>query len=133
MPCTSSNPTPREIESQLVATLLIYVYEWLDKTNLISEQLKAASESCYGNTIFLDTWTAELCALVRSLNEEQLHTIVYDGTSRISRRLADWWEDHQEVDSAREAREIEAEDEKLVDIFIDLSLEEKRKLLEKYL
>ena len=34
--------------------------------------------------------------------------IVYDARNKTARRLADWWEEHQEEDAKREAAELKA-------------------------
>ena len=46
-----------------------------------------------------------LCALIRGLNEDQLNRIVYNARDADSRRLADWWERHLEIDRRREEKE----------------------------
>jgi hypothetical protein len=41
------------------------------------------------------------------MTEDQLNTIVYNGRDATSRDLADWWDEHEEADRKREAKEQE--------------------------
>ncbi len=69
----------------------------------------------------LDVATAELCELLHGLSEEDMARIVYDGRRKESRDLANWWEQHQEVDRQREAMEARAvEKERREAIFTSL-------------
>lgn len=44
---------------------------------------------------------ARLCGVIKGMTPEQRASIVYDAHNRMSRRLANWWEDHQRYDEAR--------------------------------
>ena len=64
-----------------------------------------------------DTWckadfVPELCKTIRGMNENQLNTIVYNGRDKTSRDLANWWEEHEAADRAREAQERKEAEEK---------------------
>lgn len=106
MPCRSDymEPNEREKESQRVAMLLIYTVEKLGSGKVSGKLVKTATDP-YGNVVRLDRDTAELCSLIRSMNPEQLNRIVYDGRDANARKLADWWEHHEEADKLREANE----------------------------
>lgn len=47
--------------------------------------------------------TAKLCSLLKSLTENEREALVYNAHSRISRDLANWWEDHQDLDAKRQS------------------------------
>ena len=95
MPCRCDymEPTAREIEHKLVHNLIFYVVEslHLDRTD-------------FGNNVDQDTKT--LCSLIKAMNKKQLDTIVYNGRNAQARKLADWWDKHQEYDKLREAAEL---------------------------
>jgi len=108
MGCNSEymNPTQKEANSKHVASLLVYVQEQLDGNAV--QEYSAAANSIYGNIHLLDEMTAELChalKLVVDGDEETYNRIVYDAKNPMSRKLADWWEQHVEADLKRKARE----------------------------
>lgn len=112
MPCRTDHiePTREEREAQHVCQLLVWVNNSLGRSS--SEELKANANRSYATD--LNTWTAELCAILGSLDDEQIDKIVYNARSQKSRKLADWWENHQEADRAREQQEKQdAADERL--------------------
>lgn len=51
--------------------------------------------------------TRFLCSNIKKMNQRQLDTIVYDGHNKMARDLADWWEEHQEMDREREKEKQE--------------------------
>lgn len=51
--------------------------------------------------------TRFLCSTLKKMSKDQLDTIVYDGRIKEARDLADWWEEHQEMDRQREKEEGE--------------------------
>jgi len=102
----STEPTVRERQKKEAATLLVFVMNNLGKP--IYETLKSAASSLYGGSVDGDAVVAELCAAIRSMTPKQLDAIVYNGRDKMSRRLADWWEEHQEEDIKREARDRKA-------------------------
>ena len=108
MPCRSDymDPSTREIQLQRTAQLLCYAREKLNQP--ISERLKAAARNTWCN----DDFVPALCKTIRGMNEDQLNTIVYNGRDKNSRDLANWWEEHEAADRAREARERKEAEEK---------------------
>jgi hypothetical protein len=101
--------TQRETESSNLASLLSYVLKMLKQP--VSEDIQLAIGDYYGNLGMVDKWTAQLCKLLHSFDDEQTETIIYNARNAKSRALADWWERHQEWDRKREAQE-EAKKEK---------------------
>lgn len=52
-----------------------------------------------------DKWVAELCATIELFSDDMMERIVYNAKSKKSRRLADWWEEHQAADRKRRKKE----------------------------
>lgn len=95
--------TAQEAESKYVCTLLVYVLEAQGKEVPV-EIVKGANEY-YGDVQALDANTALLCGTIRGFTKKEQDRILYDGKNPAARKLADWWENHQEVDRQREAEE----------------------------
>ena len=108
MPCNSDYmaASGQELESKRVCGLIVYLYGKIGKPcpSWISE---AASEY-YGNVRRVDEATQILCAALRSLTEEEVGDYVYDGRNKDARKLASWWERHQEWDARRVKEETES-------------------------
>ena len=105
MPCNSDymDPTVRESNSREVAILLVYVSGALE-INCDPRVVQAANH-LYGNTDLLDQMTADLCTLCNGLSEEEADKVIYDGRNYQARRLANWWDAHQEADRKRLEKE----------------------------
>lgn len=102
MPCKCDylEPTEREIESVQVASLLVYLLTELKKP--VPPLVLAASKQLYGNVATVDNDTDLLCSTLKSLSKQKMKTIVYDGSKPKARKLAEWWDKHQEADRKRE-------------------------------
>lgn len=95
-----------ERESKEAAELLVYVQT---KLNLdVDERALKAAEEYYGNVNLLDEFTRLLCGLIRAMTKQQLAAIVYNARSAASRRLADWWEEHEAADKRKAKDEARA-------------------------
>jgi len=88
-------PRAREIESRLVCELLVAFHP------RPTDWMLAAADHIYGNESKLDTATAMLCRLCEELDDE----VIYNGRDSMARKLADWWDNHQEADKDRRAEE----------------------------
>jgi hypothetical protein len=99
MPCVSDYMEPNEKESLLqeTAQLLIYVRMNTNSGVKISSRLKAAARDIYCRKDYVP----ELCDAISSMTEEEQARIVYDGRNPEARRLADWWDKHEEADRKR--------------------------------
>lgn len=98
--------TAQEVESKLVCQLLRYTLEALGA--VVPPAVKKGANEYYGDTAALDANTAFLCNTIRGLSSDEQDRILYNGRNAEARKLADWWENHQEVDRKRladEARE----------------------------
>jgi len=93
MPCDCSHmePTKHEKESVKVAKLIIWVYQYIGK---VPEWVKQAADHCYGDVKRVHELTALLCAACEELDDD----ILYNGRDRDARKVATWWDDHQEAD-----------------------------------
>lgn len=102
MPCNSDylEPSIREAELSRAAGLLVFALEASGRTPEPWARKEAANLYASDERI-----VPELCALIRSLGDSERDRIVYDAKSRISRDLADWWEEHEQADREREERE----------------------------
>lgn len=105
MPCRSDHMEPRakEAESRKVAGHLCYLLPLVKAP--VSESLKRTASHIYGSENECDSLTAQLCSLIRSLSESESDRFIYNGRNADARKLADWWERHQEVDRLREEQE----------------------------
>jgi hypothetical protein len=98
--CEEYEPSERQREIARAAKLAVWVCKMIKK-DCDSDVINAANhrypEEC-------DT-VAYLCGLIKKLTKKQFKEIVYNAKSKESRRLADWWEDHQEKDKKRKTEE----------------------------
>lgn len=108
MPCQSDylKASGGEQESQRVCKCLVYLYNRLKRD--VPAWIKKASKSYYGNVDRLDEATKLLCECLRGLNSKETEKFVYDGHHKKARRLAAWWERHQEWDRRRVKEEEDA-------------------------
>ncbi len=102
MPCISDfpEPTTRQVHLQETAQLLVWVLPLLAKN--IPANVAAQARNEYAND---DTLVPMLCEIVRNLSPTGKRDLVYDAHNKMSRRLATWWENHEEADRKRTASE----------------------------
>lgn len=96
----------QELESRRVCGLLVYLYEKVDKK--VPEWVKNGADDYYGNLNRLDEATKMLCEACRSLTEEETEKYIYDAHDKTARKLANWFERHQEWDERRVKEEEES-------------------------
>lgn len=104
MPCSSDylNPSDRERELRHAAKLLLYVNQRTGGP--VSPNLKAAAADNYCSEDYVPALCAHLKVLLRN-NPILFNEVVYDPRDPLARNLADWWEEHQKADLARERQE----------------------------
>ncbi len=113
MPCDSSHcePTSAEKESQRVCECIATLCVRLGLS--VPEYASVGAKSIYGSlTRDLDAVTARLCKLCEKAGDEIIYS---DPKDRDLRRVATWWEDHQEQDRLKADRERENERQRLVE------------------
>ena len=106
MPCNDSQflleQTGSERQCQKAAQLLVYVREGMGLP--VEPWMSKAAAKYYCEE---ERAVPELCRHLTEMDPILREKLVYDGKSKQARKLADWWEAHQEIDRRREAREKE--------------------------
>jgi len=92
MPCNSEEPTYKQRDLRNTAQLLVWVFEKTGK--IVPLPVRNAAEECWCNANFVP----KLCEELRGMTEKTREGLVYNAHDKMSRRLADWWETHQEED-----------------------------------
>ena len=112
MPCNSEymEPSYDEMESQLVCELICFVYKEIGKK--IPAWVKEASASIYGESNRLTQAENMLYLTLTSFKKMERERIVYNAKSKTSRRLADWFEKHDEIVKDEEKNERRTHDQK---------------------
>lgn len=96
-------PTAREQYCQHTAQLYLYAMEILSKqgthtwTPELIKDVTLAANHMYASS----DYTPHLCALINKLSPAEQDLVLYNARERMSRKLADWWEQHQAVDNQR--------------------------------
>ena len=103
MPCNCDHmePTARERHQREAATHLVYIFGRLGQP--IPADIARCAADIYGGQT--DEWVKFLCTMLKEMTDEQRDRIVYDAKDKRARSLADWYEEHLEVDRQREAAE----------------------------
>ena len=106
MGCRSDYMEPTGYEQQIKDTVdnLVYLYKTLG-IPLKADLVEAATE-IYFDESEGDKWVAKLCSELHKLDTETFDKVVYNAKVAASRRLADWWEEHEAADKARIAAEL---------------------------
>jgi len=102
MPCNCDHlePTKWEEESVKVAKHLCYLLPKLETR--VPDDVKRAATDLYGNVDKVHIWTAMLCGICNADDD-----IIYSldaVRSKEGRRLAAWWDDHQQADLEKQAQ-----------------------------
>lgn len=87
---------------QDTAKNLVYLFKKLNKK--VPSWIVEQSETMYSGE---ESLVPELCKQMKKLSKKQLNEIVYDGKNPEARKLADWWDKHQEYDDLRKRKEAE--------------------------
>jgi len=92
--------TAQEQATQHAAALLVYVHTKL-KTKCPEWVIRLANDYyAPGPRVF-----PALCKAVTGMSDKERAAIVYNSYDAMSRKLADWWEDHQAKDARRKIAE----------------------------
>ena len=111
MPCyepPEKIPTRDQRENQMTASILCWLCDKKGYGHPIDYD-RLPTWRAWSEDRFLDANECGkvLCAIVEGMSEAEREKFIYDAHNRMSRRFADWWEDHQEADRQRIAREKE--------------------------
>lgn len=97
MPCYTPPESNHDKESRRVSNLILIFDKKMNiKSDPIIEKWANAHYENHCNIV-----TPMLCEKIRGINEDELNQIVYNGRDKDSRRLADWWDEHNKFDRAR--------------------------------
>lgn len=106
MPCRSDymEPSGKERTLQQTARLLIYTLHMLGEPAPAWVVEQAA-------TIYAkdERLVPTLCAAIKGLDDATREQLIYNAHNLLSRQLADWWEEHQAADHARELTEQQSQ------------------------
>lgn len=110
MPCTYDGPEATHFDHAIyrAAPLLVYVREAMNQPIVYWVRQYTHKLLYSGTQEIADGITSMLCEACRNMTEDQKQKIIYDGRNPNARKLADWWEEHQEADRKREAKEAKA-------------------------
>lgn len=130
MPCNSDylEPNQREAELQRAAKLLLFCYREHGVKG-VTRDLIAAAADCYCRKDFV----ADLCEFLtdfQAKSKPNFERFIYNGKRAECRDLANWWQEHERADRARETQEaLERENKRLrKSALVKLSLAEKKAL-----
>ena len=130
MPCNCDHmePNEHELESRRVAQHLCYLLGAASKQ--IPKEYKKIARSIYGKPLAVHSMTADLCRIIGKMSKGEKDHFIYDGKNKEARRLADWWEAHQEADAmkAKHARHKKKQDNLKLSGLSKLSPAEKKAL-----
>jgi len=96
VPCQAENPSKHESEMNRVCQLLLYVQS-KNPGMILPNWVRKNAHDCYPDTSKLNHATSTLCDVCTMMSDHDKAWIIYNGREREARRLADWWEEHQEV------------------------------------
>ena len=114
MPCNSDylDPTGREIELQRAARLLLFCYRECGIKGITHALIDAAADQ-YCNKDYVEP----LCTFLTNFKRQSranFERFIYNGKRKQCRDLADWWDEHQKADKAREAEEARQRKKKAI-------------------
>jgi hypothetical protein len=95
MPCCDPIPTYREERASECLKLIVGIRDSGENIKYpigFNGDIGAYSE--FGSDKYLNEATQILCSFCREKGE----AYIYDGRLKERRRLADWWDDHKEID-----------------------------------
>jgi len=107
MPCNSDYmaASGQELESKRVCECIVYLHRSIGRN--VPKWIQLAADDYYGNVGRIDEATKILCESCRGLDTCQANVYIYDGRNSKARKLADWFDRHQEWDERRVAEEDE--------------------------
>lgn len=108
MGCNSDYMNPTGKEKQLRETAELYAYALRAKHGEDADyQMPVKVLEALSTPYTSVDVTSELCEFLRKQDLATFESIVYNARNKDSRRLAQWWEDHEAADRKRIAQEIQ--------------------------
>ena len=101
MPCNCDHMAPCEWESAGTESAGFAAYALKKLKRPVDARLTKISVDIYPTKEDADYAVSTLCSLMQGLSKRDLNKVAYDAKCKTSRRLADWWERHQEDDKER--------------------------------
>lgn len=107
MPCDSSYMEPTAYELQIINTARLLVHVLRSTGQNVPSGIENIAENRQGmiGRKAGDNIVAAMCEVMHGLTPEQVEELAYKPRNKTARALADWWEEHQAADKAREAIE----------------------------
>ncbi len=96
MACRYDGPNQLEEESREVAKHLVRLSKF--KLIKVDKEIREASKSTFGCRDKIHEFTELLCTTLRNMPENVQEVVIYNGRDPEARKLADWWDKHQEAD-----------------------------------
>jgi hypothetical protein len=99
--------TPKEAALQHTAELCVYVAERAHRE--LPPAIAGQADECYCKDVGQVEWLCETLRYLEAHDDAPItfEKLVYNGRHEMSRRLADWWEEHKAADEARERAEAD--------------------------
>lgn len=107
MTCVSSYFEVTKLEQKLRETEQLCVFVANKRNILIPSKIIAASKDIYVRNVGQVEWLCEILRSVKQYSEREFDELVYNAKDANSRQLANWWEEHEAADEARERKEAE--------------------------
>ena len=99
MPCNSEYLNQNDREAELQKAAILYAWVLKKRRRVVPKYVAAAAAEYYCKD---DRPVIELCAFLTSMKAKDRDKLIYgNAKDRMARKLADWWEDHQEADKKR--------------------------------
>lgn len=95
-------PTEEEKESQLICQFIEYLYKYMQKP--VPIWISGTLHDYYGDVEIRVEAKRKLLECLKGLSHKEMEVLVYDAHNKMSRKLADWWEEYQ-----KEVAEAETE------------------------
>lgn len=111
MPCNTDYMNPSTREKQLQETAKLYRWLLIQLGETVPDSVSQTANNIYASTNFISDLCERITAL-RTRTPSAYESIVYNGRDKWSRRLADWWDEHQEADEQQALIEIAEQDDK---------------------
>lgn len=111
MPCYEPTESHKQTYIQETAQLLLAValetHIFVKLETMFPDAIENIKKEAECNPLGIDessTTPSLMCAFIKdqlATNKDTFETFMYNGRNKLSRQLADWWEEHQKRDAER--------------------------------